>query len=310
MKNLKLINADLENDIEMAKEIISCKINRNPDVFSENSMIYRVSNENMSDQNYVSALKDRKKVLSITASGDQIINSILFGGEDITGIDISRFPKYYVSLKLSTLKSLSKEEYLNYILGDKLNHIPLSKKHYEKIRLNLDEESKIFWDSIFNDFNEREINASSLFGYFTLTQERLIKTCPFLQNDNFEIVKSKLDNVSIRLMDMDLSDLSDDLGKFDLILLSNVLYYITEKYKTDERIKEYKKIMKKLPLKSDGIALAYNFFLDGYIGEYLNENGFKSYKVNENLNIISIENELIEYSKSKKNKIPFLKKVK
>ena len=55
---------------------------------------------------YIDCLVDRKKVLSTIASGDQILNSILYGAKDIEGFDISVFPKYYLNLKIAAIKNL------------------------------------------------------------------------------------------------------------------------------------------------------------------------------------------------------------
>lgn len=298
MENLKIYCTDLPKDIQIAKGIIGRNLEKNLDIFDDYSMVYRVSNENMADSTYLKAFKNKKRVLAITASGDQILNSILFGGEDITGIDVSNFPKYYVALKFAALKSLTKEEYLHFILGNKVSP-PLSKELYGKVRLNMCDDSRLFWDSIFSNFTEKEIDDSPFFGYFNLSENRVTKTCPYLQGDNFDLIKKMLDSTEIRLLTMDLTKLNEDLGRFDLILLSNVLYYITEKYKSfEDKIEVYKKIMRSLPLNPNGLVLSYNFTMDGYIGQYFREKGFHTSRVDENISSIFLENEIITYEKN------------
>ena len=99
----------LDNDIVLAQQIVSGKYSNYDDskVYHDNSFIYKFSNEMISY--YQKYLENRKKALIITASGDQILNSILSGTYDITSCDISRFPKYFFELKKAAILSLTKD---------------------------------------------------------------------------------------------------------------------------------------------------------------------------------------------------------
>ena len=62
----------LKEDIKMAQQIISgSKSNLNYDYFHDSSFVYRFTNEDISK--FYNYLKKRERVLTVTASGDQIL---------------------------------------------------------------------------------------------------------------------------------------------------------------------------------------------------------------------------------------------
>jgi hypothetical protein len=79
-------------------------------VFYENSSIYRFTNEDITL--YFSHLENKEKVLTVIASGGQILNGILAGTRDFDCYDISVFPEYYLHLQIASILALSKEDYL------------------------------------------------------------------------------------------------------------------------------------------------------------------------------------------------------
>ena len=108
----------VQEDIKKAREIIASSkkkfIGFNTDTF-----IYRFTNESI--ELYKNYLMNRKKVLSVTASGDQILNSILFGSKEIDSFDISRFPKYYFELKKAAIETLTRDEFIDFFVGKHLS---------------------------------------------------------------------------------------------------------------------------------------------------------------------------------------------
>lgn len=105
----------LKEDIITAQKIVSCSFNNmNKENYHGNSFIYRFTNEKINE--YQKYLENRKKVLTVTASGDQILNSVLAGTKEIDSYDISRFPRYFFELKKAAILSLSKEEYLQFFV--------------------------------------------------------------------------------------------------------------------------------------------------------------------------------------------------
>jgi len=300
MGNVHIRVADLGEDIDFAKKIIEGKITTLRDKFNDYSMVYRTTNENINHKPYIDALTDKETVLSITSSGDQIINSVLLGGKTIKGIDICRFTKYFVSLKIAAIKSLSRDEFTTYILGNR-EYPSLNTEYYERVREYLPIESLFFWDSIFKRYSYKQVNDSSFFGDFNVAKSRMIINNPYLEKDNYKITKDKLDKVDIELYDGNIFEIKKDkLQKYDLILLSNVINYINDfdtSFKPQSR--KYKSFLKKLPLKDDGIALTYNFIFSGSLEKKFNSGDYKTYKVREELDYLDIENEIMIYKKRK-----------
>lgn len=103
-----------ESDSVLAQKIVGLSRNNYSDksLFSNTSQIYIKSNERIDD--YIKYLRNKKDVLSVIASGDQIINMVLNGSKNIDAFDISVIPKYYLFLKLGALKCLTREQYLDF----------------------------------------------------------------------------------------------------------------------------------------------------------------------------------------------------
>ena len=72
----------IEDDIELAKKEIANK-NARSMLCTSSSLIYKFTNEYMSDPNYIKLVSDNDRVLSVIGSGDQILNAILFGSKKI-----------------------------------------------------------------------------------------------------------------------------------------------------------------------------------------------------------------------------------
>ena len=257
----------VHNDIIIAQKILSNSFSFSTScVFDDSSKIYRGTNELVSSEPYVKAISNREKILSVIGSGDQIINSCLYGSKDITGIDISRFPKYYLMLKLAALKKLSREEYLDFFIGT-INDTLLNDDVYDDLRTELDENTKMFWDSIFDYFDSCEINNSRLFATDIMNKSIMTKNNPYLQEENYKITKEKIRNINIRFFEGNLFTFFNNFQedkKYNLINLSNIIQYPIKSYgKTPKQIyTNYKKFIESLPLEKDGISLSYFFNLN------------------------------------------------
>ena len=309
MENVKLTNFKLNDDIKNAKAIIDGKINNNPFIFSEFSPIYKSTNECLSHKPYIDTLMNKKRVLSITGSGDQIINNILFGTEDIVGLDISTFPKYFLSLKLAAIKVLKEEDYLEYFYG--IYKQPFLDKYYNTIRNELDHDSQVFWDSLYNEYNT-ELYDSKLFNDFNPKVRRAVLNNPFLQDDFFNVLKRKLEKVNVELLKYDMFNANKlNKGLFDLINLSNIINNsnvfsgdVISSSEYQDRflnaIKKYKKFLTVLPLNKNGIAFTYNFAFNGEIEKYFKEKEYQVFKIVENTELFTCENEILIYKKTKR----------
>lgn len=241
-----------EDDIVVAQRLVTGSYNPlRDDFYHETSIIYKTTNEDV--RSYLNLLKDKKKIFSITASGDQILNSILVGSKDITACDVSHFPKYFLDLKIAAVKSLSLEDYLNFFVMTDEENIEFSDKYYDELRSNLDKNSLEFWDHLFGFFDGDEIYNSSLFSREVYTLKHFKERNPYLEKENYKLLRKKLDDVDIKYINTNLgnSDLSFN-ESYDLVNLSSIMYYGILRDP-----KNYLKLLESFNLRDNGMILSY-----------------------------------------------------
>lgn len=254
----------LKEDIITAQKIVSCSFNNmNKENYHGNSFIYRFTNEKINE--YQKYLENRKKVLTVTASGDQILNSVLAGTKEIDSYDISRFPRYFFELKKAAILSLSKKEYLQFFLEGGESKKEFSYELYEKVEENLKGDAYKFWDSLFQFFDEEEIYHSSLFSRETVLSESIKQMNPYLNGNNYEKLKSNLKEAHIEHHVGNIKELEVLKNKsYDLINLSSIIYYSFSK------MDEYEAFLDQLNLNEGGVALTYLYKLrDNMISDSL-----------------------------------------
>ena len=102
--------------------------------------IYPFTSENIAG--YMKNLNlTNKKVLTVTGSTDHILNAVLQGATDITSFDINPLTKPYMDLKISAVKNLSYEEFIQFLLFESKMNLD-----YNLISsLDMFNESKNFW---------------------------------------------------------------------------------------------------------------------------------------------------------------------
>ena len=168
------------------------------------SWIYPFTTENINGYIDKFDLKN-KSLLTVGSSGDQVINAVLKDCKDITILDINPFTKFYFYLKKAALLTLNYKEfakffcYQDYPKVFKLNYEAFNLNSYKKIKsiLNeLDKESFIFWDTLFNNCKSIDIRKN-LFEHdedrFTMLKDMNL----YLKNENmFSKSKIKIENIN------------------------------------------------------------------------------------------------------------------
>ena len=191
--------------------------------FGNASSIYKFSNENISS--YFHHLQNKEKVLTVIGSGSQILNGILAGTRDFDCFDISVFPEYYLYLQLASILALSKEEYLEYYFSED-RKVVFNDELYEKISTKLKGKYKKFWDTLYMFDDGIDIYYSLLFRYDLFFLKDILENNPYLQEKNYEKLKSILQTEYIKI-----NPAVADITKvrfeesYDLINLSNILLY-------------------------------------------------------------------------------------
>ena len=83
--------------------------------FGEYASVYIFTTESLSS--YIDKLKVKNKdILTVTGSGDQLLNLALNGAKTVDNFDINKNAYYFVQLKLAALQSLNYDEFLNFFV--------------------------------------------------------------------------------------------------------------------------------------------------------------------------------------------------
>lgn len=255
------------SDVVIAQQVVSgIKHNfGNEDMFHSTSAIYKISNERIQD--YHKYLINRKRMLSVIASGDQILCSILEGTKEVDAFDISVFPKYFLYLKIGAIKSLSREEYIDFFY-DACNKDDVYEDMYDRIRNYLDGNVLEFWDGLLNFFEWKEVYNSTLFSSETYMPSTAIRQNKYLQSDEeYNKLRQVIDEVSIRTYEGDIIDLANSFNvPYDIVYLSNIIYYVNKE--------KYRKMLSELPLSEKGIILTYFYKIQESLRDFFGTDEF------------------------------------
>ena len=258
----------LNQDIRKAQKIVSGAYSPLKDKeFHQDSFIYKTSNEDI--RKYQNFLSERENIFSITASGDQILNSILLGAKKVTACDISRFPNYFLALKIAAIKNLDLDDYINFFFSTDKNGREFSYNYFEKLEGSLSCDDNIFWNSLFQFFEGDEIYKSMLFSHEVFNLESVKDRNLYLEKDNYNLLKKKINDVHIKYCCKDLASRKIKFDEnYDLVNLSSIIYYGDLNF-----VDNYKKLLNSFNLNDDGAILTYLYDVDKHFRkEFVEEN--------------------------------------
>jgi len=161
-----------------------------------------------------------KRIITVTGSSDHIINAILRGCNDITTFDINPLTKEFMDLKLKMIRELSLKEFINY----------------------------------FSNLDKDKYN----YKYFDIQNK--IDCNLYLNEEKYNIIKKRLDDVKITFIKSNLSELelSDN---YDYMFLSNISDYI-EMFCNN--LDNYKKLIDKFLNNVKTIYFAYIYDINSF----------------------------------------------
>ena len=266
----------IEDDIELAKKEIANK-NARSMLCTRSSLIYKFTNEYMSDPNYIKLVSDNDRVLSVIGSGDQILNAILFGSKKIDAFDISAFPKYYLEFKIAAIKCLSYREFIDLFI----NSNAFNTRLYRKVLDNMDSDAKEFWlgltdgtKKLFNSdsISSKDLYESRLFDKSANRRIYAIYNNPYLKDeDSYNLLKEKLHNkVHIHYITGDIFKIGNIRYKnYNFINMSNISNYYGSMNCMGNSCR-YKNFVTNLNIADDGKILTYlnHFKLNSMSYEY------------------------------------------
>lgn len=191
--------------------------------------IYPFTTENISGYINKFNLKN-KSLLTVGSSGDQVINAILRGCQDISILDINPYTKFYYYLKIASILNLELKEFMMFLRFKdypntfKDNYSVFNKELYNKVKPTLrllDYESYLFWDELFNNFEPVDIRGR----LFSSDEDRtdVISVCNlYLKNSVvYEKTRDKILKVVPNFITGDLFKI-DLMRNYDNIWLSNI----------------------------------------------------------------------------------------
>lgn len=246
--------------------------------FNDSCPMYTLTTENIASYLKRINIKD-KKVLTVTSSGDHMLNMAFKDCKKIDCFDINKNAYYMQKLKIEALKILSYDEFLDFFTDceecktivepisyhRKINENPFtfSFEQYKKIRENLSEDLKFYWDNMYKTFNK---DGKKLSDTICICNDKKTakKINLYLQNEkNYTELKEKIDDVKIDYYNIDVLKLYKLKEKYDMIFLSNIYRYLIEDLErkiTPEQFNEYvEQDLQKILNQNGKIALFYQY---------------------------------------------------
>ncbi len=215
---------------------------------------------------------DDKTILTISGSGDQVLNAYYYGAKKVLAFDINNRSAYIAQMKFAAVKTLSYSEFLSFF-GDKYNNGSMDYKLYKKISPMIDRKARSLFDSLYkrNLYSGKGIITSEKYfrqrGSFPLKPPGVVNA--YLNSSkNYSKLKHILETKKLVFMQSDIINLNKKVHnsnyedkKFHLINISNVIIYLSRSTMLDDPEKYIISLLIKLGknLKKDGRILFYGY---------------------------------------------------
>ena len=189
-------------------------------------VIYPFTSENIAGYMEDLDLTD-KKIITVTASSDHILNAIAQGATDITTFDINPETRFYMELKLVGVKRLEYEDFLKIFLLD--NSMSLNKEIIMSLITSRD--CQYYWEEKYreNKNNGLLLKKSSVFYRKYFNTKSKLRQNIYLNKSKYQQVQKRLEEVKINFINTDLKNLHLK-GEYDDMFLSNISDYISLMY--------------------------------------------------------------------------------
>lgn len=234
-------------------------------MFSGFMPVYPFNTENISSvfYTYYPYIKGQD-ILTVTGSGDAILDLFLQGARSVTWFDSNKTAKHYAALKFAAVKAkLSFEEYKKFFYADDFSSRLYDFDIYLRIREQLPDVEKRVWDAVYAKANEIEFEFDprktdityqqfdNFIGFRCKNWSIYNKEgyfCKENYNKLLEAVEDKSFN-DIIFIDSPLFDLDDHLQdkKFAFVYLSNIMDFTStfiEGKSLNERLEIFKSFIK------------------------------------------------------------------
>ena len=247
--------------------------------FSKLSQIYSFTTENIAG--YFKQLQfENKTVLTVSASGDHIINAFYEGASKVYGFDINYLALIFTELKLIALQSLNYKEFLDFFMINNENDIEKNKNAFDyeiyihKLRSRLLEHTAEKWDVIYQNFknNGYDLRNSYIFNNKYDNNSVKLKSNLYLKSElDYNKAKEKIKEKEIILINSNYKDINSqnlpNLRDCDIILMSNISDYIKNlyNYKTNYLEQYLEDIISRFKNENNKIVCAYLYDIQNTI---------------------------------------------
>lgn len=197
-----------------------------------------------------------KKVITVTASGDHILNLILKGCKDITAYDINPLAQKYAKLKLAGMKQLDYKDFLKVFLYETSDTLK-----YEIIKsLELEQDVSDYWITELKRHNNNglELRKSILFNTKYFNPASKIKHNLYLDEENYQKTREKLSSININYINTDIKDLKLS-SSYDYMFLSNISDYLNQMF-PNNFLEEYANLLNQFPAENIYFAYLYDIY--------------------------------------------------
>ena len=154
---------------------------------------------------------------------------------------------------------------------------------YKTVSTKLDDRNKAFWDALIKE-GKKNIALTDLFCTDMSSINVASENNPYMDEENYKELKSKIKNINLRLMNADIYGYREEMKEsFDLVNLSSIVVASSLIPPTFTAQKEF---MQGFKLNKNGEVLTYIFdteFDRAYEGwdKFPNEEDFKLYDLND-----------------------------
>ena len=245
-----------------------------------------------------------KRIITVTGSADHILNAILQGSTDVTTFDVNPLTKMYMDLKISAIKNLSYDDFINLLLFESDTNLD-----YNIISsLDMSKESKMFWLEKLSKCNNNgnKLRNSSLFYTKYFNPDSKLWQNLYLEKSKYLSLKQKLNNSKIAFINTSLSDLKIDKD-YDYMFLSNISDYLNLIY-SDDSLKEFRNLLKEFQKRVNTIYFAYLYDIGNSNPRTEIDDIKKVKEIFSNFEQIEFESALEGSLKDKKDGVLILKK--
>jgi hypothetical protein len=185
-----------------------------------------------------------KAVLTISGSGDQVIDAFFSGAKRVVGFDVNAQAQHILRLKIAAINALSYKEFLMFF-GTAKYDATFDRALYIKLKQSLGGRTRDFFDSLYIFYNGdgRKLAKSSFFNQRSHPTS-VTSIVSYLKNEkNYLKMKKFARSVRMEFIRCNVATLASSPRmkgeRFDIINLSNVPNFFVSRLKSKDRIMSF-----------------------------------------------------------------------